>query len=195
LQFWELNTFNKFINTIEDIEWRTMWYVFMYTGARFNEVRALSDNDIKNSKITINKSLNGKKVYNNPTPIKPTKNYKAFTKQIPAILQEKITEYKNWKKQNKISSKYLFGGEIPYSENVVRRRLRADIKNANVPYISPHGFRHSYVSLLINLGVTTKIIAELIGDKEEQVIKTYGHLYADAKDRAIEILNQKLETA
>lgn len=54
--------------------------------------------------------------------------------------------------------------------------------------------RNSYVSELFHLGVSTKVIASLIGDTEEQVIKTYGHLYSDATDGAINLLNQALKS-
>ena len=104
-------------------------------------------------------------------------------------MASKIIEYKKWKQKNNISNKFLFGGDIPLSENTIRRQLRKDINNANVSSITPHGFRHSYVSLLIHLGINTKVIAELIGDREEQVIETYGHLYPQAKEDAINLLN------
>lgn len=192
INFWEVDTFNKFINTVDDIMWNTLWSTFMYTGARFNEIRALKDTDVENSIITINKSLLKKQVNASKIQVKPTKNYKIIKKQIPNILSQKIIKYKEWKKENKISSKFLFGGDTPLSENCIRRRLREDIKKSKLSYISPHGFRHSYVSLLIHLGVNTKVIASLIGDREEQVIKTYGHLYNNAQNNAIELLNNKL---
>lgn len=189
--FWELPMFDEFIKTEKDIMYRTLWYTFMYTGARFNEIRALNDSDIVDNKIQITKSL-CKKAFNPESPTKPTKNYKIVKKQIPDILTEQISIYKKWKKTNNIPGNYLFGGKIPLSENDIRRNLREAIALAKVKYITPHGFRHSYVSLLIHLGVSTKVIAELIGDREEQVIKTYGHLYANAKDDAISLLNTKI---
>ena len=187
INFWDIDTFNKFISSVDDILWNTMWATFMYTGARFNEIRALADNDIVDNQITINKSLEGKK--SSAPEIKATKNYKIVHKKIPDILASKIIEYKKWKQNNNISNKFLFGGDIPLSENTIRRQLRKDINNANVSSITPHGFRHSYVSLLIHLGINTKVIAELIGDREEQVIETYGHLYPQAKEDAINLLN------
>ena len=191
IRFWELETFNKFIDTIDEPQWKTLWMVFMFTGARFNEVRALSDNDIIGNTLKINKALVNKSTEDNQR-ITPTKNYKIVIKQIPSILEQQIKEYKIWKKANDISNKFLFGGDKPLSEGTIRRHLTDDIKKAKVAYISPHGFRHSYVSLLIHLGVSSKIIAELIGDREEQIIKTYGHLYSNAKDEAIKVLDAHL---
>lgn len=195
IEFWEMDTFNKFISVVDDITWNTLWHTFMYVGARINEIRALTDSDIKNNRITINKALNGKKVKSGRDTPKATKNYKSFSKQIPSILQDKIEEYKKWKKENNIPGNFLFGGETPIPEETIRRHLRDDIKKAEVSSITPHGFRHSYVSMLIHLGVSTKVIATLIGDTEEQVLKTYGHLYSDATDGAINLLNKALNQA
>ena len=98
----------------------------------------------------------------------------------------------NWRTENKITGNYLFGGDKPLSEGTIRRKLKEHTLQSQVKYINPHGFRHSYVSLLIHLGVSTKVIAELIGDTEMQVISTYGHLYSNAKDSAILLLNEKI---
>ena len=190
INFWELKDFDQFIETVDDIRWKTLWYTFMFTGARFNEVRALSDEDINDNRIIINKAI--AKSIGESLKITPTKNTKIVEKQIPTRLKEQIIKYKQWKNENNISSKFLFGGDMPLSSNKIRRQLVLDIKKSKLPYISPHGFRHSYVSMLIHLGVSTKIIAELIGDREEQVIRTYGHLYSNAKNDAIELLNRHL---
>ena len=191
INFWELDDYYTFINTVTDIQWKTMWAVFMFTGARFNEIRALQDSDIKGNIITINKAVASKK---NGADIKitPTKNYKVVVKQIPQELATQIDNYKQWKKEKGLSEQFLFGGTKPIAENTIRRQLIKDITNANMSYISPHGFRHSYVSMLIHLGISTKVIAELIGDREEQVIKTYGHLYSNAKNDAMELLDTHL---
>lgn len=39
-----------------------------------------------------------------------------------------------------------------------------------------HTGRHTFCSLLVQQGVSPLIVAELVGDKYEEVIKTYGHL-------------------
>ena len=191
INFWELECFDKFIDTLDDILWKTLWSVFMFTGARFNEIRALQDSDIIDNTITINKAVASKKS-GAGVKITATKNYKVVVKQIPRELATQIDDYKQWKKEKRLSEKFLFGGTKPIAENTIRRQLIKDIANANVPYISPHGFRHSYVSMLIHLGISTKIIAELIGDREEQVIKTYGHLYSNAKNDAMNLLDTHL---
>ena len=74
INFWELKDFDQFIETVDDIRWKTLWYTFMFTGARFNEVRALSDEDINDNRIIINKAI--AKSIGESLKITPTKNTK-----------------------------------------------------------------------------------------------------------------------
>lgn len=194
MRFWELETFYKFVSVIDHPMWKTLWYTFMFTGARFNEIRALMVDDIQGDTIYITKAMPGKKVSENRNIPKTTKNSKQVIKKVPDALLEQLHKYFAWRKENNIKGSFLFGGDLPLSEGNIRRNLTYNISKANVKYLNPHGFRHSYVSVLINLGVSTKVVAELIGDTEIQVIKTYGHLYTDAKDKAIMLLNNKINT-
>lgn len=41
------------------------------------------------------------------------------------------------------------------------------------------------MSLCIHLGATVYVVADLIGDTVEQVLKTYGHLYEEDKLKVI----------
>lgn len=107
-------------------------------------------------------------------------------------MQEKIEKYKAWKTENGLAKNFLFGGDKPLAENTIRRKLSRDIAKSGQPTISPHGFRHSYVSLLVNLNVSTKVIAELVGDREKQILETYSHLYQSAKNDAINLIDKKL---
>ena len=55
------------------------------------------------------------------------------------------------------------------------------IAKAGVKRIRIHDLRHSFVSMCIHLGASVYVVADLIGDTVEQVLKTYGHLYEEDK--------------
>jgi integrase len=47
---------------------------------------------------------------------------------------------------------------------------------------SSHDLRHHFVSVMLGRGATIHEVAELIGDKPEAVLKTYGHVMPDRSD-------------
>ena len=68
--------------------------------------------------------------------------------------------------------------------------LNKYIEKANCKKITPHGFRHSHVSLLINLGCDSRDVAERIGDTIEVVEKTYYHMFPEKKKIPTNKLNE-----
>ena len=75
--------------------------------------------------------------------------------------------------------KFYFGGEKPLAATTVARVFNKYIEQAGVKRIRIHDLRHSFVSMLIHLGANFMVVADLISDTVEQVLKTYGHLYQE----------------
>lgn len=72
----------------------------------------------------------------------------------------------------------------------LRGRLKIAQRNSELTQdFTIHCFKHSHVSLLIELGYSVLIIAEHIGDTVETTLKTYSHLYPD---KQVQLVN-KLE--
>lgn len=187
-KFWEISTFEEFIQTVEDMTYRTLFYFLFYTGVRIGEAQAIGEEQISGLQIHICKTYTRKTTDGTRYKITGTKNYQNYKKDMPQILRTVLTEFIAWKRQNDIPSDYLFGGKEPIPETSLRRAFNRYMNKAK-NRLTPHGFRHSYVSMLIHIGCGTKTVAELIGDTEEQVIKTYSHLYSMDKHLAISRLN------
>ena len=64
--------------------------------------------------------------------------------------------------------------------------FRGYCEKAGIAPIRIHDLRHSIVSMLIHMGANFTVIADLISDTVEQVIKTYGHMYETDKQTVIE---------
>lgn len=70
------------------------------------------------------------------------------------------------------------------------RKLNKYIEITKVKKITPHGFRHSHVSLLWNLGCTIEEIAKRLGDTPSVVENTYTHVFPKKIDHTINVLNK-----
>jgi integrase len=60
---------------------------------------------------------------------------------------------------------------------------------------TPHVFRHTFVRLLLQRGVSPRDVADLIGDTEDVVLKHYARWVPERQERLTNILREKLSTA
>jgi integrase len=60
---------------------------------------------------------------------------------------------------------------------------------------TPHIFRHTFVRLLLQRGVSPRDVADLIGDTEEVVLKHYARWVPERQERLTTILREKLADA
>ncbi|ANY67958.1 hypothetical protein BBD42_16860 [Paenibacillus sp. BIHB 4019] len=69
------------------------------------------------------------------------------------------------------------------------------VEKISITRISPHGFRHTHATVLINNGVPPKTIADRLGNTVEMVYKVYGHSYKELENRAVVIFTETLTGA
>lgn len=174
MRFWTQDQFNRFIDKVDNSTYRAMYYMLFYTGRRKGEVIALHAEDVMSTKIRFNKTYSRKTINGAPYAITTTKNERSTFTQICAPLQAALAEYTP-------QSPFFFGGDIPIHENTLAHAFDRYIKKADVPRIRLHDLRHSFVSMCIHLGASVYVVASLIGDTPEQILKTYGHLYDEDK--------------
>jgi len=84
---------------------------------------------------------------------------------------------------------FYFGGDKPLASTTVKRVFDKYCNKADVEIIRIHDLLHSFVSMLIHLGANLMVVADLIGDTVEQVMKTYGHLYQEDKLNILSKIN------
>ena len=194
--FWSYEEWKKFINSVEDYnDW--VMYKFLYsTGLRFGEFCALkvSDYNPNNKTISITKSLTNKVKgvkYAITTP-KTTNSVRIIDLDDETV--KILNEYIEYKKNNYYGFNedfFLFGDVRYVAQTTFKRHLDKNISRLgdNFKRITPHGFRHSHVSLLIYLECDSRDVAERIGDTVETVEKTYYHIFPQKKKIVIDKLN------
>ena len=176
MSFWTREQFDQFISVVEDKTFRTLFYTLFYTGRRLGEVIALSPKDVERSSIRFNKTYTAKTLSDSYYDITTTKAEKDGATPICPTLKKILSEY-----HPEPGAAFYFGGERPVPENTIRNRFKKYISDSEVPPIRVHDLRHSFVSMLIHEGGNMMVVADLIGDTVEQVMKTYGHLYQEDK--------------
>ena len=191
--FWTFNEWKVFINSVDN-EFYYILFNFMYfTGLRFGELCALNWTDLnfKNKTLKIKKNLATKVEgggYIITTP--KTENSNRII-DIDDNLISLLEKHKNHEKKiiNFNENMFMFGNITFLSATTVRRNLDKYITKANVKRITPHGFRHSHVSFLVDIGCDIREIAERLGDTVEMIERTYYHMFPDKKSNTVSTIN------
>lgn len=178
MKFWTVEEFSRFISVVDDRRYRALFNVLFYTGRRKGEVIALQASDISQDAILFNKTYSRKTTNGAPYVITTTKNERSSATPICAPLKQALADYTP-------QEPFYFGGDNPIHENTISHAFDRYVAKSGVKEIRIHDLRHSFVSMCIHLGANIYVIADLINDTPEQVLKTYGHLYATDKQDII----------
>lgn len=199
LHYYTADQFKQFIaiarkNASTITEWG--YYVFFsiayYTGARKGEINALKWSDIDGNIMHIRRSIAQKlKGGDRETPPKNKSSYRSL--QMPAPLIRILAEHKERQKdlRNFSDNFRICGGPHCLRDTSIDNANRQFAKEAELPHIRIHDFRHSHASLLANEGINIQEIARRLGHAKIEITwNTYSHLYPREEERAVQILNK-----
>ncbi len=199
LHFYTPEQFKQFISVAEQYKGRSIndngYYVFFniafYTGMRKGEINALKWSDIEGDIIHVRRSITQKtKNGDQETPPKNKSSYRSI--QMPQKLVLILEQYRTLQKQIKgFSNDFrVCGGISPLRDSSISNRNEAYSKEAGLPHIRIHDFRHSHASLLANESINIQEIARRLGHSNvQQTWQTYAHLYPREEERAVAVLD------
>lgn len=185
---WTKDQFMRFFAVIDNERYKALFYTLFFSGIRCGELQALTPKDYDGKSLTIRTTYTRKTMDDTAYKITQTKNYTAHRVPLPTHAQAVLNEWLEYKKKNDINDNFIFGAEHPISQNPIKTALDKYTALANLPAIRIHDFRHSYVSMLLSNGANFAVIAKLIGDTIEQVVKTYSHFIKDDLEKAVNLL-------
>lgn len=176
MSIWSREEFNTFISAVDDPRFHCLFSMLFFTGRRKGEVLALQKSDVSLDTITFSKTYTRKTLSSNTFNITSTKNKKIGRSPVSAPLRAELQSFHG-------EEPFFFGGSAPIHENTVANAFNRYIRKSGVKQIRIHDLRHSFVSMIIHLGASIPTVAQLIGDTQQQIVKTYSHIYEnDASD-------------
>lgn len=186
INFWEVDTFKKFMSEVNESKWQDVFTFMFYTGVREGELFALQwkDIDFNKSTCSITKTATNKNLEGHVTLTAPKTKNSIRTIDLPKSLLDRLAlRMEHEKKKDGYTLDYFVFGDIkPLSRQKLAKQLDYYISKSNVPRITPHGFRHSHASYLIKTGkIDDQLIADRLGHTVEELRKTYAHIYAESR--------------
>lgn len=187
----ELKKFLSYLDKLDDTPINkmhvTMYRFLLATGLRVGECLALSWSDVNFKDHTVSISKTVVRVLSKSEIIQDSAKTKE-SNRIVTLDKDTITLLKAWKKKQsngtiELTDKPIFSyANHSYSYTNEVRILQLHFKNAKVPNIGFHGFRHTHASLLMNADVNPKEIQHRLGHADYSItMNTYGHLAKDKK--------------
>ena len=176
----------------------------IYTGMRVGELTALhwDEVDLDMARITVKYNfyrLNGEYVLDTPK----TKS-SARMIALPPQLVELLREQKQWQENRKlevadrwIDRNAVFTGQYGeyMNKTYINTKFKELLKKHNFPDVHIHDLRHANASLLINMGVPVKVIAEHLGHCDTRTTeKIYAHIFEETMVQASDAIAQALIT-
>ncbi len=190
MNFWTNEEFEKYIHCVDDPLYFAVFMTLYFTGIREGEMAALliKDVDFDKGTITINKTYDP--IHKVITTPKTNASFRTvyLTKKLIEVLKDHIESYKQYYGFNQ--DMILFGYDRHIAPTSLKRKHVEAIKQAEVKFIRIHDFRHSHVSLLINLGVSYMEIAKRLGHSVSMVQDVYGHLFESAQIEVVRKLDR-----
>lgn len=159
---------------------RCYLYILYFTGMRRSEALALTKADITPDGIIVSKALG--RTLSQSTYLKEPKTERGKrTIPIPSQLREVLDEYI----PTVDNMLFTYNGKPIY--NALFYVLWNKIKAKTGLQATPHNFRHNYCTMLCyqaarERNITTKKIAELLGDTEDMVLKVYSHIIEEREN-------------
>lgn len=192
--FWELETFNYFIECVDNDYWKLVFMFLFWTGVREGEMFALQWKDLDLGKGTakIYKTVTSKTSlghYNITSPKNEHSN-RIIDLQDVILIPLRVRFKEENKKDGFTVEWFVFGGTSPLSRSNLARFLDYYINKAGVPRITPHGFRHSHASLLISRHFDDQMIADRLGHTIAILHKIYAHIYNESRNDMKRKLNE-----
>lgn len=174
MNFWTISEFQQFIKSVVDNPTtKTIFNLFFFSGIREGELLALTlnDFDFENNTVSINKTytrLNGQDIIQEP---KTPKSKRIVS--LPKSIMEMILDYSKQIYEYQPAERLFC-----VTKNHLLREMKKYSQISNVKPIRIHDLRHSYASMLIELGTPPLEIQERLGHEDIQTtLNTYSHLY------------------
>lgn len=182
-----IDEFTKIIENTKNDDFKLMFKMLFWTGARIGEVRALKINDINfiDKTISINKNIN---FINKSQVVGATKNKSSV--RVIKIDDILIQDIKNYLEK----AKYIIddGFIFKYTKTYYNLTFKEICKKVlNREKITIHDLRHSHASFLINNGIDILLISKRLGHANPTItLNVYSHLYPNRESETMELINK-----
>lgn len=194
----QLEIFFERLQQNSDYKQFAFFRLLAFTGARKAEILALQwkDIDLFNKSITIGKTvargIKGKPIIQSPKTAAGKRTISIDEKTIKIL-----SMWQSYQRQDylKMGFNTSTADQLVFSNRkneilptpLVNKWLKTVISKTDLPNITPHHFRHTHASLLLQSGIPVKEVSERLGHKDIRVtLEIYSHVMPEEAEKTAE---------
>lgn len=161
-ELWTNEQYRAFLAVAEQDAYAGLWHLLCVTGMRFGEAAGLRWRDVlwNVPAVRVQQVVVPEHRGSAGPTIKATPKTKKGQRTIP-VGPETVTLLQSLPQDHNLISCYKNGQPLRHSGMV--RKLRTLCKQAGVPYLPPHGFRHLHATHLARAGVPLRVAMDRLG--------------------------------
>lgn len=198
LQFYTKEELEIFFNCLKDFgnyKQFAFFRLLAFTGARKSEILSLQwkDVDLTNNSIAIGKTLaldeNTEVIIQTPKTSSSMRSISLDNETVKILTKWRAMQRSDYLRMGYNTSnddQFVFTNnrnELYYPQ-VVNDWLKYVIKKYNLTQITPHHFRHTHASLLLQAGVPVKEVSERLGHKDIKItLEIYSHVMPEEAEK------------
>lgn len=204
---WSFDDLDHFLKITKkyDMFYYRMFATAAYTGLRKGELLALTKEqiDFEQKYITVAKSLFETREGVQLGELKTPSSYRkvAIDDFLINILKEQIA--KNNEMKLKLGKEYIDNDIVFchedgmfYRPTSINRIFSRFIDKSGVSKIRFHDLRHTHATLLLELGVNPKVVADRLGHSSVKItLDTYSHVSLDLQKDVAEVFSKRIKNA
>lgn len=186
VQVWTPDEVSTFLRHTSGHRFFHLYTLAIDTGMRQGELLALEWSDVEGRRVNVSRSLEERR---GGHAIRPTKTRSG--RRVVVISESTRRVLSSVPRRSTLVFPSSSGGFIWKSN--VNRPFRRHCVDAGVRVISFHGLRHTSASLLLDAGVSVKVVSERLGHADiRTTLSTYTHLLPTSQERAADVIGSHL---
>lgn len=179
--------------------------LLLYTGLRVGELTALHWSEVDLEKATVTVKYNLYRLDGEYRLSSPKTKSSARVVALPPQAVKLLQEQRGWQdgRRQEVGDKWIDRGAVftgqygeYMSKNYINLQFKRLLKKHDFPDIHIHDLRHANASLLINMGIPTKVISEHLGHCDTRTTENiYAHVFAETLAQTSDAISQALSGA
>lgn len=203
LRVWSRQQIETFLRFLAGRSDEAMWRLMLTTGIRVGELCALRWDDLFGDQLTI-RSAQALDEHNQIVVTDPKSDASRRVLILSNATLASLAREREWQQAHRAevgnwwnAEGWMFptaSGKMPQT-TTVRAQFKRVCALANLPYIGPHGLRHTYGTDMMRAGVAPRVVQERMGHTDVTItLNLYSHPDSDMHRDAANVIERTSES-